>query len=223
MRCKWLFTQRCLSFAEEGRIHEKIPNLGTHPDFFVDAPGIGSFLVVVEVESFIHPVKGQGIPTGFAQVSFKAPIKRMQVAIQNGARQLKPYAGLNLPLVVVLDNHRCCNIPSNVEFLRDAAFGQTQFRADWDPIRGELGELQIHHGAGQVLSFSRKTYISAVMWNIPKVSFAYVETDDEVPMRAVVVLNHFAKVPLPCGIFCDPDDRAYGYDDNGCWSRRQEL
>jgi hypothetical protein len=215
-RAKWLFNQRGFSYLEESDLVWEIPDLGTRPDFLLKVPGLGK--VLVEVESFVERVEGFPFSKGFAQVSMHRPIRRMSTAIRHAARQLKPYAVLRIPLLVMLDNHRMCGIPSNIEFLRDAAFGEIQFRAPWDPVRSQLGNFYIHHhGPCRTLTETARTYITGVLWNLPKVEFAYDDSGHEVPMRVSGVCNHYAAVPFPSGLFTDSSDKLIGYDTQGHW------
>jgi hypothetical protein len=216
-RAKWLFKQRGFNYLEENELTRELPDLGTRPDFLINAPGVGNILV--EVESFIEKVEGFPPPRGFSQVNMRPPIRRMSTAIRHAARQLRPYAALGIPLIVLLDNHRLCGIPSNIGFLRDAAFGEIQFRAPWDPVRGQLGEFYVHHhGPCRTLTETTKTYITGVLWNLPKLAFAYERSGVEVPMKVTGIFNHHSERPFPAGLFTDSDDKLFGYGSDGVWS-----
>jgi hypothetical protein len=225
LRFSWLLGQRRFDFVPEQQIHSRIPDYGKHPDFFVETP-FGSLLA--EVKSFDQPVKGFVLPRGAAQISFQGPIKGMRSAMNEAADQLKPYASLGMPLVVVLDNHRILPvgggkepiwIPARVDLLREAVFGQIELRVGLNRATERFEELGMHHGPGQVLNAREKTYISAVVWNVPKRKFVYEDGDSEVPMRVTGILNPYAKVPLPVGTFNDDEDCLYAYDADRRWGR----
>jgi hypothetical protein len=208
--------------SDEHETAQKLCSTTTRPDFLLNVPGVGS--VLVEVESFVEKLEGFPPKSGFSQVNMTVPRRRMSNAIRHASKQLKPYESLKIPMVVLLDNHRLCGIPSNIEDLRDACFGEIQFRAPFDPVRGQLGEFFIHHhGHTRTLTETHKRYVSAVLWNMPKIDFAYDDSRKEVPMRVAGILNHNALVPLPPTVFSDPEDRIWGYNSSGRWQKFHEA
>jgi len=213
-RFAWLLEQRGFDYWTEDELDSKIPVMGTRPDFYVETLRSGPFLV--EVESFeqrsVFPSVGQFDP--------EISIKRMRTSVRHAARQLKPYAFLEIPMLVVLDNWRLVGIPSNVGFLRQALFGKLEFRLRLDVDKGILvGEPKLHHGIGQTLHAERKNYISAVAWNMPKQAYLYADPQEGQQMRLRVVHNDFAQRKLPIDLFSDEEDEHHGYDENGRWQR----
>jgi hypothetical protein len=215
-RFAWLLEERCYPYWIESELESKIQLRGKRPDFYFEVPNVGP--VLAEVESFREPTSG--LSPGFSQFDPEVHMRRIRTAVQHASRQLEPYRELKIPMLVVLDNWRLVGIPSNVGFLRQALFGNLEFRM----LLPKNNETQFegpfaHHGGGQTLHPERKTYISAVAWNMPKQAYLYTEHAEEKSMRLRVVHNLFASVPLPAAIFDDAEDEHYHYDDVGAWRK----
>jgi hypothetical protein len=216
-RFVWLLNQRGYTFTREDKVETKIKKLAvtTRPDFYVETPRNDAFLI--EVESFEKPGPLQGMAT---RVMFSDPelaFKRIRKAVMHAAAQLRPYQGLNLPMLVVLDNWRRVGIPSNILDLRNALFGTLEVRQHFDPVSGKImGCPKWHHGRGQQLNETLATYVSAVAWNLPRTRYYDDPMTEERPMYLRIVHNPFASVPFPIDIFSNGNDEHYGYK-NGCW------
>jgi hypothetical protein len=215
-RFAWLLKQRGYGFWLEDQLEEKIEVRATRPDFYVETPANGSFLV--EVESFEKPGPLRGLSRGGARaVNTELVFKRIRTAVQDAAEQLRPYKELGIPMLVVLDNWRMVGIPSNVVDLRNALFGTLEFRfpVNLDTGAGVMDEAHWHHGGGQFFNPKEKLYIGAVAWNLPKIRYDDDRVKEERPMYLRVVHNPWAQVKFPIGIFNNRDDEHYGYIQHG--------
>ena len=170
-RFAWLLNQRSYGFWSENELEQKIELRGTRPDFYVETSRNGTFLV--EVESFEEAGPFRIGSRGGAAVDSERIFRRIRTAVQNAARQLRPYKGLGIPMLIALDNWRMVGIPSNISDLRNALFGTLEFRLPIDLGGGkaDVEEAHWHHGGGQFFNKREKLYISAVAWNLPKARF----------------------------------------------------
>ncbi len=208
-RFSWLLGQRGYEFATEHELERKIVVQGRRPDFYVETR-YGPLLV--EVESFEEEtVLARLEGGGFGSLNAERIFNRIRTAIKHAKRQLKPYAPLCVPMLIVLDSWRQVGIPNNYTELRSAMFGTPEIRiplasGDSKPS----GQARLHYGAGQMFNRDQGRYVSAVAWNIATERFDTMEERDpmtvERRMRLRVMHNPFAVVPLPREMFSAPED-----------------
>jgi hypothetical protein len=180
--------QRGFDFVREDAIFSKIPNRAKRPDFYVMPPGGSNFLV--EVESFKKPTPLDLIEADAMFVADTTPQKRIDRRVRAAADQLAPYADLDIPLVVLLDNHRQVRLEGlGLEALA-ALFGDLMNDA-WNP------DAPLVRGA--------RDYISAVLVNEPCVWFDDDQKEEPFtlprPMRVRVIHHPHAARPLSLATF----------------------
>jgi hypothetical protein len=215
-RFSWLVRQRGYRFWYEDRLEEKIEVRGRRPDFYVETP-FGDFLA--EIESFKAPGPYEQMRNRVGVISSKAVPNRMRTAVRHAAAQLKPYADLAIPLVVVLDNWRQVGILLKpIQLVQ--VFGNVVFRAPVLDGGSRLGEVHKFHDGNRCLTDQHRTYVSAVAVNIPSERYNDVDAPDDMsrerPMNLRVLHNPYATCPLPVRIFSDDNDEHIRYED-GKW------
>uniref|UniRef100_A0A7C1IX73 Uncharacterized protein n=1 Tax=Ammonifex degensii TaxID=42838 RepID=A0A7C1IX73_9THEO len=196
-RFKWLLKQRGYRFWPEDRLEEVIQVRGTRPDFYVRMPWC-DFLA--EVESFEKSSVVDLNPNRVFTVNPKDLVKRISGACKEAARQLKPYANLGLPMVIVLDNWRQIGIPLDPLHLVQL-FGMIEFRVPVSPEDGVIQRPYLVHGKSRRFSPEQHCHISAVVVPVPLVRYLEDDFTEERPMRVRVLHNPFANVPLPREVF----------------------
>lgn len=208
-RFAWLLRQRGYSFWSEDQLEKKITVCQTRPDFYVETPRSGAFLV--EVESFVKPGPLARARRGAISLDAEPIFARIRLAVKHATDQLRPYKTLHVPMLVVLDNWRRVGIPSNIVDLRNALFGTLEVRVPVGPAGPERRRARWHHGKGQRLNDRQGRFISAVAWNLPKRRAVDDPMIEERPMYVRMVHNPYALVPFPIEIFSNGDDEHYGY------------
>jgi len=187
----WLLNQRGYRFWPEDKLCEVISVRNKKPDFYVRAPG-HDFLA--EVESFEKrlPRLGQAMSGNPAWES-----RRILTAVRHAAQQLRDYAHLNLPTVVVLDNWRRIGLPTDIGTLWAALFTP--------------------QGRGQpLLNSNNKRNVSAVAWNLPKTRPIDEDAiNTEPPMCVRVLHNPYADIPLCSTVFGSTSDEHYRISQRG--------
>lgn len=213
-RFSWLLAQRRYRFWHEGELDRRIKTASTRPDFFAETP-YGNLLA--EVESFREPGPIEKNPSRIASISPKALHDRLRGAVKHGAKQLRPYQGRSIPCLVVLDNWRQIQIPTDATHLIQI-FGELEYRGEVDPESAIVGPFRLFHGKGRRLKEGQHTYISAVAVNIAKERYLDDDMTLERPMRLTIVHNPHTHCHLPTWIFLDRDDEQWRYV-NGAWVR----
>jgi hypothetical protein len=101
-----LLDQRGYDYTDERRLEHAITiRGGKRPDFFVDTRRGVRFLA--EVEGFDQPTALDAAAGSTGSISVRDLQKRINSGvIFRASKQLAPYSGAGIPLVVVLDNHR---------------------------------------------------------------------------------------------------------------------
>jgi hypothetical protein len=211
-RFTWLARQRGCTYVREDKLEAVITLRGTRPDFYVRSHA-GPFLA--EVKAFEKPGPLDTIDR-IGSRSMAVMLKPISAAIDEARRQLRPYRDGRLPMIVVLDPWRQRGIDLSNEVLIQV-FGELSFVV---PVArdGPRGEVSLAHGGGRTIGEDAGTYISAVVVNIARRRDSIDDFTEERPMRARVVHNPFASVPLPTSIFASPDDEQLVHDGER-WQR----
>lgn len=214
---KWLLKQRGYQFWDENSLknQNRIPLRTTRPDFYVTTFWC-DFLA--EVESFEKPSILDLNPNRVGTINPKDLLKRIAGAIKKAARQLKPYADLNLPMIVVLDNCRQVGIPLSPKDLIQL-YGLFEFRGEeYNPEKGAIKRIRLFHGGKRQLGPNLHPYVSAVIVQIPIERYCNDDFSIERRMRARVLHNPYATTPLPCKVFSDKADTIISYSKSeGRW------
>jgi len=196
-RFAWLLRQRGIPFWDEDSLETRIEiKEEKRPDFYAEPQGQVAILVEVEGLHAVDPVQN---------------LKRLRGPVELAAKQLKPYRGLRIPMIVAVDNARRVGVSlATIDLIQ--LLGVTEIRV---PVNltsgGKAGRARLHHGSEQILTPTRRQYISAVAVNVPKRGFEYIEKlEQERPMRLRVLHNPYAEVPLPLSVFIDPEDEHIG-------------
>ncbi len=211
-RFAWLLNQRGVSYVDEAHLEQKVEDRGTRPDFYAWTPHV-CFLAEVEALHKEGPFR-RWLGVGFGDVD--AIIRRLRTPVQHAAKQLAPYRDLEVPMLVILDNHRKVGIQTGpIELIQ--LLGTLKIRVPIDTTTGRVGNARWHHGGGRTLSPDWRTYISGVAVNLPKRDHVYNEPPEKQrPMRVRLLHNPYADVPFPVAIFSDSEDEHYGRR-NGEW------
>jgi len=213
-RFEWLLKQRKIEYVDENNLEQKISVKATRPDFFAWSHGI-EFLVEVESFDKAGPLHNAA-DVGAGDVN--DIIKRIRGPVNHAAKQLKPYADLEIPMIIVLDNFKKIGLPIGpLEMIQ--LFGTLEVRERINVTNGRSGKAHWHHGKGRTLDLNsrRKEYISAIAMNLPKRNYVHEQNlDIEIPMRLCILFNPNAIVPLSRGMFDDVEDEHYGYLE-GSW------
>ena len=203
-RFSWLLRQRGIPFWDEDSLESQIKiREGKRPDFYAEPQGQAAILVEVEG---LHAIRSR-----FLAIDPVQNLKRLRGPVELAAKQLKPYRVLRIPMIVAVDNARRVGVSlAKIDLIQ--LLGVTEIRV---PVNlttgGKAGRARLHHGRGQILSPTRRQYISAVAVNLPKRGFEYIEKlEQERPMRLRVLHNPYAEVPLPLKVFVDPEDEHIG-------------
>lgn len=203
-RFAWLLRQRGIPFWDEDSLESRIKiREEKRPDFYAEPQGQPPILVEVEG---LHAIRSPTLAVDPVQ-----NWKRLRGPVELGARQLKPYRVLGIPMIVAVDNARRVGVSlAKIDLIQ--LLGVTEIRV---PVNlttgGRAGRARLHHGRGQILSGTRRQYISAVAVNLPKRGFEYIDRlEQERPMRLRILHNPYAQVPLPLSVFSDPEDENIG-------------
>jgi hypothetical protein len=213
-RFSWLLKQRSCSFVRENQLETVITVLGTRPDFYVRSPA-GPFLAEVKAFSQQGPIdrrSGRVFSMGMEEL-----IKPISSSVDEACRQLRPYRELLIPRVVVLDNWRQVGVDLEDEILVQL-FGELAFVVPVSTTGGPAGETHLAYGGGRTLGDKKATYVSAVLVTVPIERELRDDFADERPMRARVLHNPYATVPLPRSVFAHPADEQLAHID-GAWQR----
>ena len=214
-RFAWLLRQRNIPFVDETKLKSRITVQGTNPDFLGEPRGLPRF--IAEVESLRAPGPLRKISSRSFVLNPNQILRRLRGPVKHAAKQLKPYATINIPMIVVLDNARRVGVPlSPIELIQ--LLGEIEYRVPVNLATGQpAGPTTKHHGSGQVLTPTQKRYISAIAVNRPKQGHQYVEPiEKERPMCLLILHNPYALVRLPRKIFNDSEDTHLGLR-NGQW------
>jgi hypothetical protein len=212
-RFVWLATQRGCTWVPEGQLESVMAVRGPRPDFYVRSRA-GPFLA--EVKAFEKPGPLHGIDQVGSR-SMEAMLKPISGAIDEARRQLRPYRGDAIPMLVVLDPWRQLGIDLSPEILIQI-FGELQFVVPIARQGGQAGETSLAHGGGRTIGEDAGTYLSAVLVNLASSRDAIDAFTNERPMHARIVHNPFAVVPLSTSIFANPDDEQWIHEDQR-WRR----
>ncbi|OPX84594.1 MAG: hypothetical protein A4E53_03852 [Pelotomaculum sp. PtaB.Bin104] len=207
---EWLLKQRGYQYWQEDELEKVIAVRGTHPDFYVKTPQC-EFLAEVksfEAPSVIDEAVNRGIKVGVVEP--KDLLKRLSGACKEAARQLKPYADLNLPMIIVLDNWRRVRIPLNPQYLIQL-FGVIEFRGECNPKKGITERIRPFHGGKRQLGPNLHSYVSAVVVQIPTERYIDDDFNIERQMRVRILHNPYAKVSLHPEVFRDETDTIISY------------
>jgi hypothetical protein len=209
-RFAWLLRQRGVPFWEEDSLESRIRiREGKRPDFCAEPQGQPPILVEVEG---LHAIRSRILAVDPVQ-----NLKRLRGPVELAAKQLKPYRVLRIPMIVAVDNARRVGVSlAKIDLIH--LLGVPEIRVPLNVTTGaKAGRAHLHHGPGQILSPTRRQYISAVAVNLPKRGFEYIEEiEQERPMRLRVLHNPYAHVQLPLSVFSDPEDEHIGLVD-GRW------
>jgi hypothetical protein len=112
--------------------------VSTRPDFLVERNGVE---VICEVKEFTTTVADRKRATGgsFA-MSEEQVLQPVRSAVREAARNLKPLAGSNTPLVIVLANPRGLHVPLKPERLINALYGDQTITFLVGPEGGAITE-----------------------------------------------------------------------------------
>ncbi|MDE3169382.1 MAG: hypothetical protein KGL75_04490 [Acidobacteriota bacterium] len=202
-----LLEQRGYAYRRETELEQEIAVRGARPDFCVRINP--QTLLLAEVKSFNRPPLALGSGP-FVQFPLEPLLKPLRCAVEEAGKQLKAYRADGFATIVILDGASARGVPINVEYLRDALFGNPERRIEADGKT--IGPWEPHRGRGQLFHISRKRYISAVAWNLSKPL-------NRENTRLRVVHNPFSTVPLPLDVFRDKEDEHWGYEGDGRWVR----
>src|SRR5207249_4689891 len=124
---------------------------------------------LAEVESFERPTVLDTAQSRTFSLSHMALQKRVNRAVRNAADQLEPYRILDIPLVVVLDNHRQVGISGPDNHALRSLFGELYFIKTVDTMTGaDFGDVAMEHqDDGAPLASGARPYVSAVLVNLP--------------------------------------------------------
>jgi hypothetical protein len=209
-RFAWLLRQRGIAFWDEDCLELRIKiREGKRPDFYAEPKGQPPILVEVEG---LHAIRSR-----FLAVDPVQNLKRLRGPVELAAKQLRPYRVLGIPMIVVVDNARRVGVSLATIDLTQL-LGVTEIRVPIDPTTGaKAGRARLHHGHGQMLTPTRRQYVSAVAVNLPKRGFEYIDRlEQERPMRVRVLHNPYAQVPLPLSVFSDQEDEHIRLVEGGC-------
>lgn len=123
------------------------PDLGvsTRPDFLVCRNGVE---LVCEVKGFETPtpldrkVAGVDHPVMLSADEEYGP---MRGAVREAARQLKPLAGSDRPLIVVLANPMDFRVNLNIDRLVEAMYGNPGYAGTFKPDEGQVDDLEFFY------------------------------------------------------------------------------
>ncbi len=216
-RFAWLLNQRGFRFEDEANLDKHIEVKNTRPDFLVSPTGSCRFFA--EVEGFEKPGPLRRATARVYSAPADQMLPRLRTAVRHGSIQLKPYRHLNIPMIVVLDNHRRVGISLGktdlINLLGTQEICQPINVDTGDPVGSPYfqGSDQSFH----VLSPQHNRHVSAVAVNLPKEGHQHIKPVDlERPMRVLVLYNPYADVPFPIGIFNDLEDEHICFVD-GRW------
>jgi hypothetical protein len=203
-RFAWLLRQRGIPFWDEDCLESRIKiREKKRPDFYAEPRGQRPILVEVEGLHAIRP--------RFYALDPVQNLKRLRGPVELAAKQLKPYQVLRIPMIVVVDNARRVGVSlAKIDLIQ--LLGVTEIRVPVDlPTGAKAGSAHLHHGHGQILTPTRRQYISAVAVSLPKREHEYIERlEQERPMRLRVLHNPYAQVPLSLSVFSDSEDEHIG-------------
>ena len=144
-------------------------------------------------------------------------LKPISGAINEARRQLRAYRDLGIPCVIALDGWRQVGVDLDDVVLLQL-FGQLQFVVPVSTTGGSRRATRLEYGGGRTLGDNAGTYVSAVVVPVPLQRDARDDFGVERPMRARVVHNPYAAVPLPRSIFAGPDDEQLEHVE-GAWRK----
>jgi hypothetical protein len=211
-RFAWLVTQRGCTFVQEGELETVIDVRGPRPDFYVRSAA-GPFLAEVKAFEKTGPLDRQGV----FSIGMDRLLRPVSGAIDEARRQLRAYRSLGIPCVVVLDNWRQVGVDLD-DVVLVQIFGELSFVVPVSAAGGPRGATRLEYGGGRTLGDTAGTYVSAVVVTVPLERDARDDFSRERSMRARVVHNPYATVPLPRSIFAGPDDEQLEHVD-GAWRK----
>jgi hypothetical protein len=143
--------------------YEYEPDLGvtTRPDFLVRR---GDVELVCEVKGFDQPTPLERQLRGTTQavmISAEEEYGPMRHAVREAARQLKPLAGSDFPLIVVLANPMGYRVNLSLERLVEAMYGNPGLVGNFNAEKGEVENFRFELGRNGRLR-NDHPYISAV-------------------------------------------------------------
>lgn len=214
-RFAWLLRQRGIPFWDEANLEQRIEVKAKRPDFYAEPRDSSPFFAEVKELQKLGPLR-RVTPRAWSPDPYQN-LKRLRMPVEIASKQLKPYEKLGIAMLVVFDNARKVGVSlGSIDLLQ--LLGMSEIRVLVNVTTGEqVGPQKLHSGSKQVLTPDRRRYISAIAVNLPKQGHQYVEpTERERPMRLRILHNPYASVPLPLGIFNDPEDEHIGVE-NGRW------
>jgi hypothetical protein len=216
-RFSWLLTQRSCSYVREDELEKVMTVLGPRPDFHVQSPA-GPFLAEVKAFTQQGPIDrrfGQVFSTGMEEL-----LKPISSSVDEACRQLRPYRELEIPRVIVLDNWRQVGVDLD-DVMLIQLFGELEFVVPVSTRGGPAGDTHLAYGGGRTLGAGKGTYVSAVLVAVPIEREMRDDFANERPMRARVLHNPHATVPLPPSVFAYPEDEQLAHVD-GAWRKVTE-
>lgn len=197
----------------EAELEKVIEVKGPRPDFYVRSPS-GPFLAEVKAFEKAGPLDGRGRVFTIGTEQLLRPISS---AVDEARRQLRAYRDLGIPRVVVLDNWRQVGVDlDNVVLVQ--IFGQIHVVVPVSMSGGPRGATWLEYGGGRTLGDDAGTYVSALVITEPLRRDARDDFTVERRMRARVLHNPYATIPLPRSIFAGPDDEQLEHVE-GAWRK----
>ncbi|MDP9223785.1 MAG: hypothetical protein M3P18_07985 [Actinomycetota bacterium] len=201
-RFSWLLTQRGCTYVREGELEQVLAVRGPRPDFYVRSAA-GPFLAEVKAFTQAGPIDRRS--NRVFSIGVEEMMKPISSAVDEARRQLRAYRDLGIPEVVVLDNWRQVGVDLDDVMLMQL-FGEIAFVVPVAKDGGPPGQTSLAYGGGRTLGDDAGTYVSAVIVTTSLERALRDNFVSEQPMRARVLHNPHATVPLPQSIFGTPDD-----------------
>lgn len=208
-RCRWLLRQRAFTFWEERDIGEVLQLQSTLPDFLVETPGSTRFFL--ELKSFEKETVLNKMKARVFSLRHMTLQKRVNRLVADAAKQMQPYVGSGLPIVIALDNWRQISLLLDAHTLR-SLFVEPGVVLEIDRTTGETvagGTQRVDNNSP--LKAGRNPHVSAVIAIEHMERFDTIDNIDdftvERPMRVRIIYNPSATVPLPREVFNTPDDK----------------
>lgn len=213
-RFSWLLRQRGCTYVREDQLEQVMMVRGPRPDFYVRSPS-GPFLAEVKAFRQLGPIdrrSGRVFATGIQEL-----LKPISSSVDEARRQLRAYRELEIPTVIVLDNWRQIGIDLD-DVILVQLFGEIEFIVQVSTDGGPAGETQLAYGRGRTRGDDKGTCVSAILVTEPLERQLRDDFTDERPMRARVLHNPHAAVPLARSIFDQPEDDQRAHVD-GSWRK----
>jgi hypothetical protein len=188
--------------------------LGPRPDFHVQSPA-GPFLAEVKAFTQVGPIDRRS--DRIFSIGIEELLKPISSAVDEARRQLRAYRDLAIPQVIVLDSWRQVGVDLDDAILVQL-FGELEFVMPVSTGGGPAGETHLAYGGGRTLGDDKGTYVSAILVTVPIERELRDDFAQERPMRARVLHNPYATVPLSRSVFAHPEDEQLAHVD-GAWQK----